>query len=65
MRDVEEEHTLVLVLSAVLRVQKTRLTNESVVSSPCNRRISAYVRVEMLGSLRRTTVCWAGKTALT
>jgi hypothetical protein len=35
------------------------------VSSPSNRRISAYVRVVVLGVLRRTTVYWAGKAALT
>jgi len=39
-------------------VQKTRLTNESEVSSPSNRRIIAYVRVVVLGVLRRAVfVC--------
>ena len=41
-------------------VQKTRLTNESEMSSPSNRRISAYVRVVVLGVLRRA-VFWAEK----
>ena len=44
-------------------VQKTSLTNESEVSSPSNRRISAYVWVVVLGVLRRA-VSWAGKSAL-
>ena len=39
-------------------VQTTRLTNESEVSFPSNRRISAYVRVVVLGVLRRA-VFWA------
>ena len=42
MRDVKEEHTLVLVHSAFLRA-KDPIDNESEVSSPSNRRISAYV----------------------
>ncbi len=41
-------------------VQKTSLTNESDVSSPSDRGISAYVRVVVLGVLRRA-VCWDGK----
>jgi len=39
-------------------VQKTRLTNDSEVSLPSNRRISAHVRVVVLGVLRRA-VFWA------
>ena len=39
-------------------VQRTRSTNESEVSSPSNTRISAYVRVVVLGVLRRA-VFWA------
>ena len=44
-------------------VQKTRLTNDSEVSSPSIRRISAYVRVVVLGVLRRA-VFWAENSAL-
>ena len=54
MRDVKEVHTLVLVLSAFLRAKAPGgLTNESEGSSPSNRRISAHVRVVVLGVLRR------------
>ena len=49
-------------------VQKPGLTNDSEVSSPSNRRISAYVRVVVLGVLTRAVfwaensdVCWLGE----
>jgi len=64
MRDVKDKNTPLVCTS--LRpscVQKTRLTNESEVSSPSNRLISAYVRVVVLGVLRRA-VFWADKPAL-
>ena len=59
MRDVEEEHTLVHVLSAVLRANAEFDNNESEVSSLSNRRSSAYVRVVLLGVLRRVLSLWA------
>ena len=62
MRDVKEEHTLVLVLSAFLRA-KDEFDQRERSEFPSNRRISAYVRVVVLGVLRRA-VFWAGKSAL-
>ena len=45
-------------------MQKTRLTNESEVSCPRNRRISAYVRVVVLGVLRRAVLSFGPKNRL-
>ena len=53
MRDVKGKHTRVHSFFRPSCVQKTRLTNESEVSDPSNRRISAHVRVVVLGVLRR------------
>jgi len=61
MRDVKDKYTpLVCTFFRPSCVQKTRLTNEGEVSSPSNRRISAHVRVVVLGVLRRA-VFWAEK----
>jgi len=62
-RRQKEEHTLVLVLSAFLRA-KYPIDKRERSELPSNRRISAYVRVVVLGVVRRA-VFWAGKTALT
>ena len=62
MRDVKEEHTRVHVLSAFLRA-KDEFDQRERSEFPSNRRISAYVRVVVLGVLRRT-VFWAEKPAL-
>jgi hypothetical protein len=62
MRDVKEEHTLVLVLSAFL-CAKDGFDKRERSEFPSNRRISAYVRVVVLGVLRRT-VFWAENPAL-
>jgi len=57
MRDVKEERTLSLVLSAFLRA-KDPIDKRERSELPSNRRISAYVRVVVLGVLRRA-VFWA------
>ena len=63
MRDVKDKYTpLVCTFLRPSCVQKTRLTNESEVISPSNRR-QCYVRVVVLGVLRRA-VFWAEKPAL-
>jgi len=49
-RDVKEEHTLVLSFFRPSCVQKID-EREREVSSPSNRRISAYVRVVVLGPM--------------
>ena len=52
MRDVKDKYTPpVCTFFRPSCVQKTRLTNDSEVSSPSNRHISAYVRVVVLGVL--------------
>ena len=52
MRDVKDKYTpLVCTFFRPSCVQKTRLTNDSEVSSPSTRRVSAYVRVVVLGVL--------------
>ena len=62
MRDVKDKYTRVHLLSAFLRAKSGVVTNESEASSLGSRRISAYVRVVVLGVLRRA-VFWAGKSA--
>ena len=53
MRDVKDKYTPpVCTFFRPSCVQKTRLTNESEVSSPSNRRISACVRVVVWGVCR-------------
>jgi len=63
MRDVNDKYTpLVCTFFRPSCVQKARLTNDSEVSSPSNRRISAHVRVVVLGVLRRA-VFWAEQSS--
>jgi len=58
MRHVQGKHTPCAPSFGLPACKRPRLTNESEVSSPSNRRISAHVRVVVLGVLRRTAF-WA------
>ena len=63
-RDVKDEHTRVHVLSAFLRAKDEFDKKRAKGVAPSNRRISAYVRVVVLGVLRRGCLLGRKKPAL-